>query len=106
MPLCFQQKHRGGILSRCVQAVRLYLTRFTFTQIRQCIHRALLAVANQVVTFAVVVAFTRKSRSIDEVEILMQSLLALALQSQALQAHTLGLALVYTNQQKMQRQSR
>jgi hypothetical protein len=100
------QKNRGEILSRCVQAMRSYLKRYPFTQIRQCIHRALLAVANQVVTFAAVVAFTRKSRSIDEVEILMQSLPPLARQSQALQAHTLGLATVYTNQQKMQRQSR
>ena len=71
VPLSFQQKRRGEILSPCVQAARFYLKRYTFTQIRHCIHRALLAVANQVVTFAVVVAFTRKSRSIDEVEILM-----------------------------------
>jgi hypothetical protein len=82
--------------------VRLYLKRFTFTQIRQCIHRALLAVANQLVTLAAVVAFTRKSRSVVEV----QRPLALVRQSQALQAHTLGLAIVYTNRQKMQRQSR
>jgi len=82
--------------------VRFYLKRYPFTQVRQCIHRALLAVANQVLTFAVAVAVTRKSRSLVEV----QHPPTLARQSQALQAHTLDLALVYTNQQKMQRQSR
>jgi hypothetical protein len=96
------QKHKGETLSRCVQAGRLCLKRFTFTQVRLRIHRALLAVANQVVTFAVAAAFTRKSRSVVEV----QGPPALARQPQALQARTLCLAVVYTNQQKMQRQSR
>jgi len=84
-----------------VQAVGFYLKRFTFTQVRLRIHRALLAVANQVVTFAMAVALTRKSRSAVE----LQRPLALARQSQTLQARTLRLAVVYTNQQKMQQQS-
>jgi len=98
--------NQGRVFGQPVRAVRLYRKRTAFTQIRQFLHRALLAVANQVLTFAVVVAPTRKSCSIDEVEVLMQSLPALARQSRALQAHTLGLASVYTNQQKEQRQSR
>ena len=72
VPLRSQQKDAGRALSHRVQAVELYLKRHTFTQIRQRIHHSLPAIANYVVTFAVVVAHTRDGHSVDEIAFLMQ----------------------------------
>lgn len=72
VPLRSQQKDVGRALSHRVQAVELYLKRYTFTQIRQRIHHSLPAIANYVVTFAVVVAHTRDGHSVDEIAFLMQ----------------------------------
>jgi hypothetical protein len=72
VPLRSQQKDAGRALTHRVQAVELYLKRYTFTQIRQRIHHSLSSIANYVVTFAVVVAHTRDGHSVDEVAFLMQ----------------------------------
>jgi hypothetical protein len=72
VPLRSQQKDAGRALSHRVLAVELYLKRYTFTQIRLRIHHSLLAIANYVVTFAVVVAHTRDGHSVDEIAFLMQ----------------------------------
>ncbi len=72
VPLRSQQKDAGRALTHRVQAVELYLKRYTFTQIRQRIHHALSSIANYVVTFAVVVAHTRDGHSVDEIAFLMQ----------------------------------
>ena len=71
-PLRSQQKDAGRALTHRVQAVELYLKRYTFTQIRQRTHHSLSSIANYVVTFAVVVAHTRDGHSVDEIAFLMQ----------------------------------
>lgn len=72
VPLRSQQKDAGRAVTHRVQAIELYLKRYTFTQIRQRIHHALSSIANYVVTFAVVVAHTRDGHSVDEIAFLMQ----------------------------------
>jgi hypothetical protein len=72
VPLRSQQKDAGRALSHRVQAVELYLKRYTFTQIRQRIRHSLLSIANYVVSFALVVAHTRDGHSVDETAFLMQ----------------------------------
>jgi hypothetical protein len=87
VPLRSQQKDVGRALSHRVQAVELYLKRYAFTQIRQRIHHSLPAIANYVVTFAVVVAHTRDGHSVDEIAFLMQISPALVRQYQSLYEH-------------------
>ena len=84
VPLRSQQKDVGRALSHRVLAVELYLKRHTFTQIRQRIYHSLPAIANYVVTFAVVVAHTRDGHSVDEIAFLMQISPGLVRQYQAL----------------------
>jgi hypothetical protein len=84
VPLRSQQKDVGRALSHRVQAVDLYLKRYTFTQIRQRIHHSLPAIANYVVTFTVVMAHTRDGHSVDEIAFLMQISPALVRQYQVL----------------------
>jgi hypothetical protein len=84
VPLRSQQKDVGRALSHRLQAVELYLKRYTFTQIRQRIYHSLPAIANYVVTFAVVVAHTRDGHSVDEIAFLMQISPALVRQYQEL----------------------
>ncbi len=84
VPLRSQQKDAGRALSHRVQAVELYLKRYTFTQIRQRIHHSLPAIANYVITFAVVVVHSRDGHSVDEIAFLMQISPALVRQYQAL----------------------
>ena len=84
VPLRSQQKDVGQALTRRVQAVELHLKRYTFTQIRKRIHHSLPAIANYVVTFAVVVAHTRDGHSVDEIAFLMQIFPALVRQYQEL----------------------
>ena len=72
VPLRSQQKDVGRALSHRVQAVELYLKRYTFTQIQRRIYHSLPAIANYVVTFAVVVAHTRDGYPTDEIAFLMQ----------------------------------
>ena len=72
VPLRSQQKDAGRALSHRVQAVELYLKRFTFTQIRQRMYHSLSSIANYVVTFALVVAHTRDGHSTAEIAFLMQ----------------------------------
>jgi hypothetical protein len=84
VPLRSQQKDAGRALTHRVQAVELYLKRYTFTQIRQRIYHSLPAIANYVVTFAVVVAHTRDGHSVDEIAFLMQISPALVRQYQEL----------------------
>jgi hypothetical protein len=72
VPLRSQQKDAGRALSHRVQAVELYLQRYTFTQIGRRIYHSLPAIANYVVTFALVVAHTRDGHSLDEIAFLMQ----------------------------------
>lgn len=84
VPLRSQQKDVGRALTHRVQAVELYLKRYSFTQIRQRIRHSLPAIANYVVTFAIVVAHTRDGHSTDEIAFLMQISPALVRQYQAL----------------------
>jgi len=84
VPLRSQQKDVGRALSHRVLAVELYLKRYTFTQIRRRIHHSLPAIANYVVTFAVVMAHTRDGHSVDEIAFLMQISPALVRQYQEL----------------------
>ena len=72
IPLRSQQKDVGRALTHRVQAVELYLKRYTFTQIRQRIRHSLVSISNYVITFALVVAHTRDGRSVDEIAFLMQ----------------------------------
>ena len=72
VPLRSQQKDAGRALTHRVQAVELYLKRYTFSQIRQRIRHSLSSIANYVVTFAVVVAHTEDGHSVDEIAFLMQ----------------------------------
>lgn len=71
-PLRSQQKDVGRALTHRVQAVELYLKRHTFTQIRQRIYHSLPAIANYVITFALVVVHTRNGHPVDEIAFLMQ----------------------------------
>jgi hypothetical protein len=87
VPLRSQQKDAGRALTHRVQAVELYLKRHTFTQIRQRMRHSLLSIANYVVTFALVVAHTRDSHSVDEIAFLMQISPALVRQYQELYQH-------------------
>ena len=84
VPLRSQQKDVGRALSHRAQAVELYLKRYTFTQIQRRIYHSLPAIANYVVTFAVVVAHTRDGHPIDEIAFLMQISPALVRQYQDL----------------------
>jgi hypothetical protein len=72
VPLRSQQKDTGRALTHRVQAVELYLKRYTFSQIRQRIRHSLSSIANYVVTFAVVVAHTADGHTVDEIAFLMQ----------------------------------
>jgi len=84
VPLRSQQKDVGRALTHRVQAVELYLKRYSFTQIRQRIRHSLPAIANYVVAFSIVVAHTRDSHSAEEIAFLMQISPALVRQYQAL----------------------
>ncbi len=86
VPLRSQQKDAGRALSHRVQAVELYLQRHTFTQIRERIRHSLPAIANYVITFALVVAHTRNGHPPDEIAFLMQVSPALVRQYQELYA--------------------
>ncbi len=72
VPLRSQQRDIGRALTHRVQAVELYLKRYTFTQIGQRIRHSLSSIANYVVTFTLVVAHTRDGRSVDDTAFLMQ----------------------------------
>jgi hypothetical protein len=84
VPLRSQQKDAGRALSHRVQAVELYLKRCTFTQIRERMRHSLAAIANYVITFALVVAHTRDQHSVDEIAFLMQISPALVREYQGL----------------------
>ena len=72
VPLRSQQKDAGRAVTHRTQAVELYLKRYTFTQIRQRMRHSLSAIANYVVSFAIVVAHTRDGHPVDEIAFLMQ----------------------------------
>jgi hypothetical protein len=72
VPLRSQQQDIGRAVSHRLQAVELYLKRYTFTQISQRIHHSLSSIANYVVTFTLVVAHTRDGHAVDEIAFLMQ----------------------------------
>ncbi len=84
VPLRSQQKDAGRALSHRVQAVELYLQRYTFTQIQRRIYHSLPAIANYVVTLALVVAHTQDGHSVDEIAFLMQISASLVRQYQTL----------------------
>lgn len=67
-----QQRDIGRAITHRVQAVELYLKRYTFTRISQRIRHSLSSIANYVVTFTLVVAHTRDGHSVDEIAFLMQ----------------------------------
>jgi hypothetical protein len=64
VPLRSQRKDAGRALTHRVQAVELYLKRYTFSQIRQRIRHSLSSIANYVVIFALVVAHTRDGHAV------------------------------------------
>ena len=72
VPLRSQQRDIGRALTHRVQAVELYLKRYTFTQIGRRIRHSLSSIANYVVTFTLVVAHTQDGRSVDDTAFLMQ----------------------------------
>ena len=72
VPLRSQQKDAGRALTHRVQAVELYLKRYTFTQIRQRIHHSLASIANYVTSFCIVAVHTRDGHSVEEIAFLMQ----------------------------------
>jgi len=72
VPLRSQQQDIGRAISHRLEAVELYLKRYTFTQISQRIHHSLSSIANYVVTFTLVVAHTRDGHTTDEIAFLMQ----------------------------------
>lgn len=72
VPLRSQQKDAGRAVTHRAQAVELYLKRHTFTQIGQRLRHSLSAIANYVVSFAIVVAHTRDGHPVDEIAFLMQ----------------------------------
>ena len=71
-PLRSQQQDIGRAITHRIQAVELYLKRYTFTRISQRIRHSLSSIANYVVTFTLVVAHTRDGHSVDEIAFLMQ----------------------------------
>jgi hypothetical protein len=72
VPLRSQQQDIGRAITHRVQAVELYLKRYTFTRIGQRIHHSLSSIANYVVTFTLVVAHTCDGHTVDEIAFLMQ----------------------------------
>ena len=72
VPLRSQQRDIGRAITHRVQAVELYLKRYTFTRISQRIRHSLSSIANYVVTFTLVVAHTQDGHSVDEIAFLMQ----------------------------------
>jgi hypothetical protein len=72
VPLRSQQKDAGRAVTHRAQAVELYLKRYTFTQISQRMRHSLSAIANYVVSFAIVVVHTRDGHPVDEIAFLMQ----------------------------------
>jgi len=72
VPLRSQQQDIGRAITHRIQAVELYLKRYTFTRISQRIRHSLSSIANYVVTFTLVVAHTRDGHSVDEIAFLMQ----------------------------------
>lgn len=72
VPLRSQQKDAGRAVSHRTQAVELYLKRHTFSQISQRLRHSLSAIANYVVSFAIVAVHTRDGHPVDEIAFLMQ----------------------------------
>ena len=72
VPLRSQQQDIGRAITHRVQAVELYLKRYTFTRIGQRLRHSLSSIANYVVAFTLVVAHTRDGHSVDEIAFLMQ----------------------------------
>jgi hypothetical protein len=72
VPLRSQQKDAGRALTHRVQAVELFLKRYTFTQIQERIRHSLSSIANYVITFSIVVLHTRQGHTVDEIAFLMQ----------------------------------
>ena len=72
VPLRSQQKDAGRAVTHRTQAVELYLKRHTFTQISRRIRHSLSAIANYVVSFAIVVVHTRAGYAVEEIAFLMQ----------------------------------
>jgi len=72
VPLRSQQKDAGRAITHRVQAVELYLKRYTFTQIRQRIHHSLASIANYVTSFCIVAVHTQDGHSVEEIAFLMQ----------------------------------
>jgi hypothetical protein len=72
VPLRSQQKDAGRAVTHRTQAVELYLKRHTFTQISQRMRHSLSAIANYVVSFAIVAVHTRDGHPVDEIAFLMQ----------------------------------
>jgi hypothetical protein len=72
VPLRSQQQDIGRAVTHRLQAVELYLKRYTFTQISQRIQHSLSSIANYIVTFTLVVAHTRDGHPVDEIAFLMQ----------------------------------
>jgi hypothetical protein len=72
VPLRSQQQDIGRAITHRVQAVELYLKRYTFTRIGQRIHHSLSSIANYVVTFTLIVAHTCDGHTVDEIAFLMQ----------------------------------
>jgi hypothetical protein len=70
-----------------VQAVELFLKRYTFTQIQERIRHSLSSIANYVITFSIVVLHTRQGHTVDEIAFLMQISPALAQAYQELYEH-------------------
>jgi hypothetical protein len=72
VPLRSQQKDAGRALTHRVQAVELFLKRYTFTQIQERIRHSLSSIANYVITFSIVVIHTHRGHTVDEIAFLMQ----------------------------------
>lgn len=87
VPLRSQQQDIGRAITHRVQAVELFLKRYTFTQISQRIHHSLSSIANYVVTFTLVMAHTRDGHPLDEIAFLMQTSPALVRAYQELYEH-------------------
>lgn len=84
VPLRGQQKDVGRALTHRMQAVELYLQRYTFTQIQQRMYHSLPSIANYVITFALVVVHTRAGHTVEDIAFLMQISPALVRQYQEL----------------------
>ena len=72
VPLRSQQKDAGRAVTHRTQAVELYLKRHTFTQISQRLRHSLSAIANYVISFAIVAVHTRDGHPVEEIAFLMQ----------------------------------